>query len=81
VKCGVPIAVILRGLVSVFFSLSTWYVAGCGARHQSEEETSQARGSDISVFVIEGEESLPGLPPGNPLSCVNFISKVGCMLG
>lgn len=78
-KCGVPIAVIPRGILSILISLSTWYVAGCGARHPSEEEISQAKESDISNF-IEGEESLPGLPPGNLLGSVNFISKVGCTL-
>lgn len=48
----------------IFISLSTSYMAGCGARHPSEEELSPARESDTSNFIIEGEESLPGLPQG-----------------
>lgn len=79
-KCGVAIAVTPRGVLSILISLSTWYTSDCGVRHPSEEEISQAKESDISNF-IEGEESLPGIPPGNPLASVNFISKVGCTLG
>lgn len=80
-NCGVPIAVIPKGVLSILISLSMWCVSGCGARNSSELETSQAREFDICSFIIEGEESIPGLPPGKPLSFVNFISKVGCTLG
>lgn len=52
VQRGVPIAVIPRGTSSIFTLLLASCVPGCGTRHPSEEEVSQARESDICHIII-----------------------------
>lgn len=51
VQRGVPIAVIPRDISSIFILFASC-VAGCGTRHPSEEEVSQARESDICHIII-----------------------------